>query len=462
MQSAVASDAPAPFTPSQAEGRSTSPGGWPPRARRRLSFAFSAGVAGALAGLVLLVSSLEPVLSRSPERSEGAAGASSDALIELQSLVGATSLFVGGLIAAQARRLRSASGPERLYSPRDPKSARATFVWVWLVAGGIGAVISGRLIGVGPATLVAASIGFAVAGAGAVWISRWIGAKLERAWPLAEPSQSIQKRVHEWAVFAAFAWGMLSIVPALVLEATLGGLLGQATLIELPVDLTSESNLTARRVVEDPTVLAWLLVSFVFIAPPIEEASKAIGLRFVRAEIQSTSGGLLLGMFIGLGFGFLESALFILNGVGSFAVLVLMWVRIATLVAHCVTTGLSGAGYARARLSGDRRALWLGLGRASVVHAAWNTLAVGALPLLTLLGPGEFIACCLVLIYMPLLIVAALRLLPRVVTAEIHKSIQDDHALAGVPLPREWSPIANGLWWRIAGGRPKLPVPGAE
>jgi len=313
------------------------------------------------------------------------------------------------------------------------------------------------LIGVGPAMLVATSIGFAVAGAGAVWISRWIGAKVERAWPPAEPSQAIRLRVHEWAVFVAFAWGMLSILPSLVLEATFGGLLGQATLGESPLDLASESSLP--NVVVDPELLAWLLVSFVFIAPPIEEASKAIGLRFVRAEIQSTTGGLLLGMSIGLGFGFLESAFFILDGVGSFAVLVLMWVRLATLVAHCATTGLTGAGYARARLSGDRRALWRGLGRAAVVHAAWNALAVGALPLLTVLGPGESIACCLALIYAPLLIVAALRVLPRVVTAEIHKSIQDDHALAGVPLPREWSPIVDGLWWRIAGGKPQHPSP---
>ena len=443
-QSAVASDASAEFTLSGAEGLSTSPGRWSPRARRRLSLTIAAGVISTLAGLVLLVAPF----------------GSSDVLITLRSVSGATSIVAGGLIAAQARRLRSVSGPHRLYAPRDPRTARATFVWVWLVGGGIGAVISGRLIGVGPAMLVATSIGFAVAGAGAVWISRWIGAKVERAWPPAEPSQAIRTRVHEWAVFVAFAWGMLSILPSLVLEATFGGLLGQATLGESPLDLASESGLP--NVVVDPELLAWLLVSFVFIAPPIEEASKAIGLRFVRAEIQSTTGGLVLGMSIGLGFGFLESAFFILDGVGSFAVLVLMWVRLATLVAHCATTGLTGAGYARARLSGDRRAVWRGLGRAAIVHAVWNALAVGALPLLTLLGPGEFIACCLVLIYLPLLIVAALRVLPRVVTAEIHQSIQDDHALAGVSLPREWSPIEEGLWWRIAGGRPKLPLPDAE
>lgn len=427
-------------------------GGWSPRAHRRLSLAIAAGVISALAGLVLLIAPLGPVLS--------AADASRDARIALQSVIGAASILAGGLIAVQARRLRSASGPHRLYAPRDPKPARATFVWVWLVGGGIGAVISGRLIGVGPATLVATAIGFAVAGAGAVWIARWIGAKLERAWPSAEPSQAIHKRVHEWAVVVAFAWGTLSTLPAIVLEATLGGLLGQATLGELPLDLTSEFSLPSA--VVDPALLTWLLVSFVFIAPPIEEASKAIGLRFVRAEIQSTSGGLLLGMFIGLGFGFLESALIILDGVGSFAVLVLMWVRLATLVAHCVTTGLTGAGYARARLSGDRRALWRGWGRASVVHAAWNALAIGALPLLTVLGPGEFVACCLALMYVPLLIVAALRVLPRVVTAEIHKSIQDEHAMAGVPLPREWAPLADGLWWRIAGGRPRLPLPDTD
>ena len=417
---------------------------WSPRARSRLSLAIAAGVASALAGLVLLV----------------ALPGDSHALMGLQPVVGATSILVGGLFAAQARRLRSASGPNRLYAPRDPKPARATFVWVWLVGGGIGAGISGRLIGVGLVMLVSASIGFVVAGAGAVWIARWIGAKVERAWPRAEPSQAIHRKVHEWAVFAAFAWGMLSTLPALVLEAALGGLLGRATLDELPVDLASESGLPNG--VTDPALLAWLLVSFVFIAPTIEEASKALGLRFVRPEIQSTTGGLLLGMFIGLGFGFLESALFILNGVGSVAVLALIWVRLATLIAHCAATGLTGAGYARARLSGERRALWSGLGRAMAAHAAWNALAVGALPLLSVLGPAEFLACCLALIYVPLLIVAALRVLPRVVTAEIDKSIQDDHFLAGAPLPREWSPIADGLWWRIAGGRPQHPPPTAS
>jgi hypothetical protein len=38
-------------------------------------------------------------------------------------------------------------------------------------------------------------------------------------------------------------------------------------------------------------------------------------------------------------------------------------------------------------------------------------------------------------------------------------SHQNDHALAGVPLPKEWSPIHEGLWWRLAGGQPQFAPP---
>jgi RsiW-degrading membrane proteinase PrsW (M82 family) len=203
-----------------------------------------------------------------------------------------------------------------------------------------------------------------------------------------------------------------------------------------------------------------LAAGVALVAPAVEEIAKACGLRLFRSAIHAPGDGLLLGLMAGLGFGFIESAGYILGSVGSPTILILIWLRVATMLVHSITTGLTGAGYARARLSGERRAWWSGLGRAILLHVAWNTGVV------LILGSGLVGTGGLSFIALIGMVLVAVWVMPKVVMAAVDQSIQEEHAAAGVALPRAWSPIADGVWWRFAGGRPQLPseeaAPSAE
>jgi len=417
------------------------PAAWSPRARRLLMVATAAGGLLALYGVILL---LEPYHF-------GGLIEFVDVIAILKPMIGVTLLGFGGLVAVQSYRLLVASGPDRPYLPGDSAQARAWFVVVWLIASVVGSIIRFESLGsLKPGFIAATVIGLIVVGVGALWIYRWVGAKVDAEWPSQEQSDPIRKRVSAWSVFWAFVWGIFSTALAIVVEVLLLLLVGSAyAYLIIPVNVTPPS---LAGLTNDATFVIGVVLALVVLAPTIEEVTKALGLLFLRREIRSHSAGLLMGMAAGMGFGYVESAGQVINGVGSVLLFIMIWARVATMLMHSVTTGLVGAGYARARVTGNRRALWSGLARAIVLHGAWNS--IGAVTIVAGLR-GDF---CLPLIMLVTLIVLAVRIVPRVVTASIDRSIQDDHAVAGVDLPREWSPIDEGMRWRLAGGRPILPA----
>jgi RsiW-degrading membrane proteinase PrsW (M82 family) len=406
---------------------------WSPAARRRLTIALAAGALVAVIGLMLVLERFRITT----------------VLDVLKPMLGVALAFAGGLVAVQSYRLLKTSTPDRLYRPRDPNEARSVFVGVWLVGSILLAVLSVQsLAAVKPALVIGTTVGVVVMGVGALWLYRWIGATAEGEWPVDEASQTIQARPVEWSVFWAFVWGVFSTVLAIGAEVVLLLVGLQYFAFRLPVPV-ADANVS--ELIADPGFVLGVFVAVCLIAPLLEEIFKALGLWLLRGAIRSHGDGLLLGLAAGLGFGFVESAGNMLQGVGNWLILALVWMRLATMLMHSVTTGLIGAGYARARLTGDRRALLSGLLRAVVVHGGWNVLGV-IVVFAGLRGDN-----CLPLVVLGAIIVLAVRIVPRVVKAAIDRAIQDDHAIAGVPLPGAWSPLDDGVWWRLAGGRPQFP-----
>jgi RsiW-degrading membrane proteinase PrsW (M82 family) len=407
-------------------------GDWSPGARRRLAGAVLIGGAAFVFGLV---TTLAPFVSF--------------ALTEiLKPVLGITLVALGGLVSLWSFRLLTRAGPDTPYSFGDAKKARAFFVVVWLTGSIIGMMASlTTLADMKPYLVTATTLGLGAAGAGAVWMYRWIGAKLEGRWPV-ETAGALRRRSSAWSVFFVFVWGILSAALAIGVEI---GLIELA----LPLVKSRVPSLSAitdiASLLQDPIVIVMLAAGVALVAPAVEEIAKACGLRLFRSAIHAPGDGLLLGLMAGLGFGFIESAGYILGSVGSPTILILIWLRVATMLVHSITTGLTGAGYARARLSGERRALWSGLGRAILLHATWNTGVV------LILGSGLVGTGGLSFIALIGMVLVAVWVMPKVAMAAVDQSIQEEHAAAGAALPRAWSPIADGVWWRFAGGRPQLP-----
>jgi len=432
-------DTPQSVQPSIAES-GPEPAAWSASARWRLIAASAMGTVAALFGWLLAGEPLDVV---------------SD-LGVLQPAAGVTLLFVGVIVMVQSISLLLQSGPDRVYAPGNATRAGAFFVVVWLVGTILGTGFRLQTIGdLKGILLLCAVAGVTLAGAGALWVFRRFGAQVDRRWPSTAESIALRRRPMEWSVFFAFVWGVLSVIPALWLELRFVELLGplfesRAAAITRPEDVLL--------LLRDPVIVLGLALLVVVAAPLIEEASKAIGLWLFRGAIRSHGDGLALGFAAGLGFGLIESALYIWailvlsgsSGAGLFT-FAFVWLRVVAIWLHGVVTGLIGAEYARARLTGNRRVIGSGLLRAATAHGAWNAYLI--LFILTI-DLGLF-ALVLIGVYIALV---ATRLV-KVLTAAIDRSIQNDHALNSAPLPETWWPMEEGLWWRLAGGRPEYPPP---
>lgn len=367
--------------------------------------------------------------------------------------LGVTLTALGLLLGLKAWSLLTSSGPQAPFRYGDAGQARALFVVVWLVGSVLAMTLTlNSIVRLRLELAIATLVGLCVAGAGALWLARWIGARFDGEWPVDETSDHIRQRPRAWSVFFAFVWGIFSTVLAIFLEILLIQLALPYIQSRMPAGAALETVIVD--LLRDPVIVVGLIVGFVAAAPIVEEVSKALGLRLFRGSIHSHGDGLMLGLAAGLGFGCIESAGYILGGTGSASILFLAWLRVLTMLMHSLTTGLAGAGYARARLSGERRALTGGLRRAIVLHGLWNAGA----GLVLFLGTFSLLVFLAVFV---VLLVAAARLLPRIVTAAVDKSIQDDYALGSAVLPGVWSPIEEGVWWRATGGRPMYPRPDA-
>jgi RsiW-degrading membrane proteinase PrsW (M82 family) len=369
-------------------------------------------------------------------------------------IVGVALMVIGSLVAVETYRLLTTSGPDTPYAFGDPKQALKLFVGVWLFGSLIAATTQpASPSGIGFTLAVATVVGLSIAGAGAWWVFRWLASKANDEWPQ-ETAAALHRRPAAWSVFFAFVWGILSTVVAIRLELFVVERVLPYVQSRISPSATPETVIPT--LLRDPAIVIGAVAGVMIVAPLIEEACKAIGLWMFRGVIHAHGDGLILGLAIGLGFGFIESAGYLLGGLGSLAIFWLVWLRVATMLMHSVTTGLIGAGYARARLAHNPRETWSGLGRAVVAHGVWNTGVV------LIVVSGALESNCLPLVVLAAMIAIAARLLPRIVSAAVDRSIQDDHALAGITLPHNYRPIDDGVWWRAAGGRPQYPLPDAS
>lgn len=183
------------------------------------------------------------------------------------------------------------------------------------------------------------------------------------------------------AVLHVFGWGALvSAVIALILESIF-----LAAAMEIgPL----YSYLSSR--FSDPTTVFSILV----LAPFIEEASKALGVRSARLQVHTPADGLVYGATAGLGFSAMENLLYGLTawvtlsqqGLDPSASLVVIAVRsFSSSLLHASATATVGYGMAKGWLTHRRYAYAPFYLLAVVVHALFNFLTG-----LGQLYPGEF------------------------------------------------------------------------
>jgi len=169
-------------------------------------------------------------------------------------------------------------------------------------------------------------------------------------------------------VLLCLTWGMLSIVPAALLELPLAPRLG-------------------------------LLLTTALVAPLAEEFVKPLILPYIRAEIDSELDGLLYGVTAGMGFAMVENlfyeflALVGPQGAAGWTATSLMR-GLGSIGIHAIGPGLVGWAYARHLRHGSGQVLIvLAYLVGVVVHAAWN----GSVTVL-----GDHPAIYVVMVVMPL------------------------------------------------------------
>ena len=172
------------------------------------------------------------------------------------------------------------------------------------------------------------------------------------------------------SVLRVFGWGaFVSAVIALILETIF---LAAAMQIEpLYQYLTSRFS--------DPATV----FSILLLAPFVEEASKALGVRSARPRIRTPTDGLVYGATAGLGFSAMENLLYGITtwvalsqqGLDPSASLVVIAVRsFSSSLLHASATATVGYGLAKGWFSGRRYAYVPFYVLAVIMHAAFNFL----------------------------------------------------------------------------------------
>jgi RsiW-degrading membrane proteinase PrsW (M82 family) len=154
----------------------------------------------------------------------------------------------------------------------------------------------------------------------------------------------------------AFVFGMLSTIPALLVNTTAAGILGEG----------------------DGATLAVTLVVVAVVAPLIEEFSKPWGAVWVRDEVRGRLDGLIIGVTCGVGFALIENISyefqFVLTGESAAAVWTVGSLArgLGSIMVHATGAGIIGYAYGRYRSGGDVLAIGLAYIMAVGMHAAWN------------------------------------------------------------------------------------------
>ena len=153
------------------------------------------------------------------------------------------------------------------------------------------------------------------------------------------------------------------------------------------------------------------LVVAIVVAPLVEEATKGLGLLWVRRHVDELEDGLVYGLAIGLGFAATETFLYGLLRLGESslagAVVVVAARNASSLLLHAASSALVGFGYARLRAAGASRAsLLVAYLAAAALHAAYNALVITA-------GWGGFLAAVALVVTAVAGLLAQLRRLDR-------------------------------------------------
>ena len=163
-------------------------------------------------------------------------------------------------------------------------------------------------------------------------------------------------------VLVAFTYGMLSTIPALLVNTFAS------------VSLGAEAK--------DASIAVQLLTA-ALVAPLVEEFCKPWGVYIVREDVNGRLDGLIYGVTCGVGFALIENisyeASFLLGGSGTAAV----WTYgslargLGSIMVHAVGAGIIGYAYGRLR-KGRGSLLSLGVAYllAILLHAAWNGASV--------------------------------------------------------------------------------------
>ncbi len=408
---------------------------WSTRARQRLMAALVMGAVMVLIGALLF---LEPTR---PQDFEGL----------LLMYLGLILMPIGvGLIFLAVRTLLAA--PDRLYQPQSPVVPRNLFVVLWLAGVIVPLFLHVEVLSeLKTFSLVGLLIAVAFVLSGGRWAYRWFANKLRDEWPTGRVNAPLALPLR-WPASWSIGWAVMLGVLATVLAGGLEILIVwmAANLLGPTLASSFQTSDILGELLSQPLVVIGLVVAVAVIAPAIEEAFKALGLRVLRGSIQRPIDGLMLGMAIGISFGMLESALYLgtLSGwlIGG-------WLRLSTLVLHGIATSLVGVAYARSLHSNRRRDLWAGYGRAVLLHGTWNASAIG-------IGLGFSATAWLWLgiVCLVVLILLIARIIPRAVMAGADTVIQEGYQQAGANLPAEWSPSDDGIGWRLMGSRPQRGV----
>lgn len=346
--------------------------------------------------------------------------------------------------------------PVQLFAPASIVNPRMWFVLLW--GAGIGLVVMLNAIAPSETTeqILMLIVSTPLMVVGGLWVLRWLGGQLSRQWPQDSATATLVplQWMPAWTVIWAGVWGPISTVAAFVIEAApvlLLVLLSGASFNEVSRTQLSPYE-SLMRVLHNPVLLVLTFLGAVVAAPIIEEAAKALGLRWLHPWIKHPTSGWLLGLAAGLGFGMLEGA-FNLDSTSNW--LVGGWVRLAALLLHGLATSLTGLGYARYLQSNRRSDLWRGYGRAVIMHGAWNASAIGlgAIAGTAFLSRSLLLTCAGALAVVGLIVFMVL-LIRRVSKAGVQTGIQEDFQQAGVPLPIDWRPMRFNLGWRLVGNRP--------
>ena len=157
-------------------------------------------------------------------------------------------------------------------------------------------------------------------------------------------------------VLKAFVWGMLSTIPALLINTVASIATGEGE--------------------GAPLVVTLFVVAMV--APLIEEFSKPWGIWLVREDIKGPLDGLILGVTCGVGFALIENISyefsFVLTGDSAAAVWTLGSLArgLGSIMVHAAGAGMIGYAYGRYPIGKDLPSIVLAYFAAVALHSAWN------------------------------------------------------------------------------------------